>query len=116
MEDFVLNHMVVYDCALYAIMTMYGILFVSWFFDTKIWDWFSEFIDELQFFVIIFGLIFGVWYIGCALFGWEYRIIPHIIGSFVFGTLFAFIFGIYGWGWISDLREEVVYRRRKNRH
>lgn len=115
MEDFVLNHMVVYDCALYAIMTMYCILFVSWFFDTRIWNWFEEFIDDLQIIIIILGLVFGLWCGACAIFGWEYRIYPYIIGTFCFGALGLVLVTIYGWSWVSDLREEVVYRRRKNR-
>lgn len=115
MEDFVLNHMTVFDCSLFAIMTLYGILLVSWFFDTPLWNWFSDLIDELQMFIVLFGVIFAVWYVGCAIFGWEYRLIPHIIGMFIYGALVAIVISIYGWCWLSDLRDEVVYRRRKNR-
>lgn len=115
MEDFVLNHMTVFDCTVFAIMTIYGILLVSWFFDTVLWDWFTDLVDELQFFIIALGLIFSAWYLGCAIFGWEYRLIPHILGLISYGTFIVIVFSICGWGWLSDLRDEVVSRRRKNR-
>lgn len=116
MEQFVLNNMVIFDCAVYAIMTLYGILLVSWFFDTRIWNWFEELIEELQVITIILGVVFGVWYMGCAIFGWEYRLIPHIIGLMCFGIIGAIVVSVHGWCWVSDLRDEVVNRRRKNRY
>lgn len=116
MEQFVLNHMAAFDCAAYAILTMYGILLVSWFFDTRIWDWFTDFVDELQVITIILGVTFSVWYAGCAIFGWEYRLVPHIVGIFSYGAVGTIVLFVYGWCWLSDLRDEVVSRRRNNRY
>lgn len=116
MEDFVLNNMAIFDCVLYAIMTMYGILLVSWFFDTRIWNWFEELVEEIQLIIIILGVVFGLWYIGCAIFGWEYRLYPHIISTVCFGIIGIVCIGVYGWCWLSELRDEVVRRRRNNRY
>ena len=116
MEQFVLNHLAVFDCVLYAIMTMYGILLVSWFFDTRIWNWFEDLVEEVQVILISLGVVFGAWYICCAIFGWEYRLYPHIISTVCFSLIGVVFIAVYGWCWLSDLREEVVLRRRRNRY
>lgn len=113
MENFVLNNMVYFDCAMFGIFTLYGLLLVSWFFDTKFWNFFEDLVDEVQWLTVLFGLIFGVWYIGCAIAGWEYRIIPHIIGTVIFGGMFSLFFSVIGWMKLVEIREEVVRKRRR---
>lgn len=116
MEQFVLDHIVAFDCATYAILTLYAFLFVSWFFDTKLWEYFTDLPEELQIITVILGLLFSGWYAGCAVFGWEYRVVPHIIGSICMGIVFLIVGGYFLVGGICVLREKILSKRRNYRY